>query len=46
MHSWQLTGHLLDDLVHLLHEDLLQEDQVVEQVRGQVVLKGADLHGS
>lgn len=39
LHTW----HLLDDFIDLLHENLLQEHQVVEQVCSQVVLKWADL---
>ena len=38
------TWDLLNDLIDLLHEDLLQEDQVVEQVCGQVVLEWTNLH--
>lgn len=28
------TWHLLDDLINFLHENLLQEDQVVEKICG------------
>lgn len=39
-----ITWDLLNDLIDLLHENLLQEDQVVEQVCGKVVLKWSNLH--
>lgn len=38
------TWDLLNDLIDLLHENLLQENQVVQQVCGQVVLKWTNLH--
>ena len=38
-----LTGHFLDDLVDLLHEDLLDKDQVVEHVCGEAVVQLPDL---
>lgn len=39
-----ITWDLLNDLIDLLHENLLQEDQVVEQICGKVVLKWPNLH--
>lgn len=41
---WAITWDLLNDLIDLLHENLLQEDQMVEKVCGQVVLKWTNLH--
>lgn len=39
-HTW----HLLNYFIDFLHENLLEENQVVEQVSGQVMLKRANLH--
>lgn len=37
------TWNLLDDFINLFHKDLLEKHQVVQQVCGEVVLKGANL---